>query len=103
MFAVIETGGKQYIAEPGAKLRVEKLADLEEGNTIIFDKVLLIADEKTSKVGAPYVEKAKVEATVLKQARARKIAIMRYQSKTRRRRRQGHRQPYTEIEIKSIK
>jgi len=101
MFAVIETGGKQYLVSKNQKLRVEKLAS-EEGGKIVFDKILLLADEKTIEVGKPYLSKARVEAVVVGEGRSPKIRIMRYHSKTRHRRRKGHRQPFTEIEITSI-
>ena len=100
MFAVIETGGKQYKVSEGQKLKIEKLPK-NEGEAISFDKVLLIADDAKTDIGRPYLE-AKVEAIVIRQARATKINIMRYHSKTRRRRRKGHRQHFTEVEIRSI-
>lgn len=107
MFAVIETGGKQYKVSPGKKLRVEKLfqdgkkTSLIEGQAFSFDKVLLVNDDEV-KIGHPYVEGVKVEAKVLSCGRAKKIRMMRYHSKTRLRRRKGHRQPFTEIEILKI-
>jgi large subunit ribosomal protein L21 len=101
MFAVIETGGKQYIVAKDQKLKIEKLP-VEEGKKIVFDKILLVADGDSTLVGKPYVEKAKVEGTVLKQGRARKINILRYHNKTRQRKRKGHRQPFTEVQILSI-
>lgn len=99
-FAVIETGGKQYRVSPGTKIKVEKLAP--EGEDFIFDKVLLLSDEKGVKVGRPYVEGSKVEAKIVKQARAKKKIVFRYHSKTRYRKKKGHRQPYTEVEITKI-
>ncbi|MEK7576360.1 MAG: 50S ribosomal protein L21 [Patescibacteria group bacterium] len=102
MFAVIETGGKQYIVESGAKLKIEKLP-VDEGGVVTFDKVLLIADDGKVTVGKPYIAGMTVEADVTRQGRARKIQMMRYHSKTRRRRRKGHRQPFTEVAIKTIK
>ena len=101
-FAVIKTGGKQYLVEPGKKIKVEKLP-AEEGKEISFDEVLLVAgDEGGPKIGTPLVEGAKVTAKVIRQARARKITNLRYHSKTRHRRKQGHRQHFTEVEIVSI-
>lgn len=100
MFAVIETGGKQYAVEAHKKIKIEKL-DFQEGEQVVFDKVLLIADEKTE-IGTPYVEGAKVEGVVMKQGRSKKISMMRYHSKTRHRRHKGHRQPFTEVEITNI-
>lgn len=99
-FAIIETGGKQYWVSPKDKIKVEKLA-AEAGQEITFDKVLLTRDKDT-KVGKPYVSGVKVVGKVLKQGRARKMRIFKYHSKTRYRRRLGHRQQFTEIEITSI-
>lgn len=101
MFAVIKTGGKQYIASPGEKLKIEKI-DAREGEGFVFDKVLLMADDGNVEIGTPTVSGAKVEATVLKQGRTRKIIVGHYHNKTRHRKKAGHRQPFTEIEIKRI-
>jgi large subunit ribosomal protein L21 len=98
MFAVIETGGKQYKVAPGQKLKIEKV-EAKEGDGVIFDKVLLIADGENVKIGAPYVAGAKVEAKVLKQGRRDKVIVFKYHSKTRYRKKKGHRQPFTEVEI----
>lgn len=99
-FAVIRTGGKQYLVSPGQKLKIEKL-ETPEGSTVSFDDVLLLGGEKTE-VGTPTVGNAKVEATVLKQARARKVIVFKYRHKTRYRKKKGHRQHFTEVEIKDI-
>lgn len=101
MFAVIETGGKQYRVSPGTKIKVEKLAS--EGESFVFDKVLLVSDGKEVRIGKPYLENSKVEAKILKQARAKKKIVFRYKSKTRQRTKKGHRQPFTEVEITAIK
>lgn len=101
-FAVIETGGKQYGVSAGKKLKVEKL-EAKEGDSLVFDKVLLMADGENVGVGMPYVDGAKVEAKVLKQGRADKIIVFRYHSKTRYRKKKGHRQMFTEVEITGIK
>lgn len=101
MFAIIKTGGKQYIVAPGKKVKIEKL-DVEEGGAVSFDEVLAVFDEATAEIGTPLVSGARVSGTVLKQGRAKKITNLRYHSKTRYRRKQGHRQPYTEIEITDI-
>lgn len=100
-FAIIETGGKQYLVSPKDKLKIEKLP-VEPTTDIVFDKVLLTSDDKNTKIGKPYVSGAKVTGTVLKQARNRKIRIFKYKSKTRYRRRIGHRQHFTEVEIQTI-
>lgn len=101
MFAIIETGGKQYLVSPNTKLRVEKLPT-PEGQEVVFDKVLLVADEKDIKIGKPYVNESKVTAKVLRQGRAKKIRIFKYRAKVRYRRRIGHRQEFSEVEINSI-
>ena len=101
-FAIIETGGKQYIVSPKNKIKIEKLPG-KEAEEIVFDKVLLISpDDKSAKIGKPYVDGAKVTGKILKQGRAKKIKIFKYKSKTRYRRRAGHRQDYTEVEIIKI-
>lgn len=101
MYAVIETGGKQYKVEKGDILRVEKL-DAEVGDKIVIDKVFLVANGDNLKIGAPYVEGSKVEAVVKKHDKAKKIIVYKYRAKKNYRKKQGHRQPYTEIEIESI-
>lgn len=102
MFAVIETGGKQYKISPSQKIRVEKL-DIAQGDKIIFDKVLLKADdEKEFSVGTPYLNGSSVEGKILKNARDKKKIVFRYHSKTRYRKMKTHRQPYTEVEILKI-
>jgi len=101
-FAVIETGGKQYKVTPGQKLHVETLAG-EKGDNISFDKVLLVADEEEVKVGAPYVSGARVEAKIAGSGREDKRIVFKYHSKTRYKKKKGHRQHYTELEIVSVK
>lgn len=101
MFAIIETGGKQYMVAPKSKVKIEKLGG-EAGSEVVFDKILLVADKKDAKIGKPYVKGAKVTAKVVKQGRSKKISMIRYRRKTRTRRRKGHRQPFTEVEITSI-
>ena len=101
MYAIIETGGKQIRVEEGATIFVEKLA-ANEGDAVVFDKVLLVGGEET-KVGAPYVEGAKFNAKVEKQGKGKKITIIKYKPKKgSTRRKQGHRQPYTKVVIESI-
>lgn len=101
MFAVIETGGKQYLVREKQKLRVEKL-DGEAGGKLAFDKVLLIVDDKGADIGRPYLSNAKVEGEILGEGRGKKITMMKYHSKTRYRRKKGHRQSFTEVQITSI-
>ncbi|MDO8443811.1 MAG: 50S ribosomal protein L21 [Candidatus Azambacteria bacterium] len=99
--AVIKTGGKQHLVKEGDKLKLSKIV-ANEGDNIEFDEVLLVSDKET-KIGAPLVEGAKVSAKVLKQGRTRKIIVFHYHSKTRYRKKAGHRQHFTEVEISSIK
>lgn len=102
MFAVIKTGGKQYLVEEGDTLRVEKL-EAEEGKKVSFD-VLLVgeSDGSAAKVGTPLVSGAKVSATVVQQGRAKKVEVAKFKAKTRYYKRAGHRQPFTEVTIESI-
>ena len=98
MKAIIETGGKQYSVEEGSIIYVEKL-DVEEGKKAVFDKVLM----SNGVVGNPYVEGSKVEGVVLKNGKGKKLTIFTYKpNKTSTRKKQGHRQPYTKVEIKKI-
>ncbi len=102
MFAIIVTGGKQYLVTPKSKLKIEKLP-VAEGQEVVFDKVLLVAqDDQTVKVGKPYLDSAKVTGKILKQGRGKKIRILKYKAKVRYRRRLGHRQHFTEVEIQKI-
>ena len=100
--AVIRTGGKQYIVEVGTKLKIEKL-EKEEGQEIVFSDVLLVANGDNVDIGNPLVAGAEVKARVLKQGKADKVIVFKYKPKKRYRRKIGHRQPFTEIEILSIK
>jgi len=101
-FAIIETGGKQYKVSPGQKIKIEKIEG-DKGAVLNFDKVLLIADDKDIKIGSPYVDDAKVEAKILKQGREKKKIVFKYHSKNRYRKKKGHRQPFTEVQITDIK
>ena len=100
MFAVIETGGKQYKVEQNDVLFIEKL-DAEDGATVEFDVVAVSTDDGI-KAGAPYVDGAKVTAEVLKSGKGKKIYVDTYKPKKGEKRRVGHRQPYTKVEIKAI-
>lgn len=99
--AIIKTGGKQYLVREGDRLKIEKI-DAPEGGEVKFDKVLLVADKNVN-LGAPLIEDAEVKAKVLKQGRSKKIIIFHYHSKTRYKKKAGHRQHYTEVKIESIK
>ena len=97
MFAIIETGGKQYRVQENDFVFVEKL-DANEGDTVVFDKVLMV----NGNVGSPYVEGAKVQANVIKQGRAKKVIVYKYKAKKNYHKKQGHRQPYTKVQITTI-
>lgn len=102
MYAVIETGGKQYRVSEGDVVRVEKLK-VSEGDDISLDKVLLIKkDDESVTVGTPVVEGASVQAKVLSQGKAPKIIVYKYKAKKNERKKRGHRQPYTELQINKI-
>ena len=98
--AVIKTGGKQYLVKEGDKLKLAKII-ANEGDSIEFDEVLLMAGEET-KIGVPLIEGAKVSARILKQGRSKKIIVFHYHSKTRYKKKAGHRQHFTEVEISKI-
>lgn len=98
MKVVIETGGKQYYVEEGTELYVEKL-DAEVGSKVEFDKVLMV----DGAFGNPYLSNAKVTGEVVKHGKDKKIVVFKYVPKNKYRKKQGHRQPYTKVVIKSIK
>lgn len=101
MYALIETGGKQYRVEKDSVLYIEKL-DVNEGETVTFDKVLLVSDDNNVKVGAPFVADAKVTGKVVKQGRSKKITVFKYKPKKNYKKKQGHRQPFTRVVIEAI-
>lgn len=101
MFAVIRTGGKQYRVSPGQRLKIEKL-DATEGAVVHFGEVLLVVDGERTEIGTPLVNAAAVNAKVLAQGRDKKKIVFKYHAKSRYRKKRGHRQPYTEVEIQKI-
>lgn len=101
MYAVVQTGGKQYRVSEGMTIKVEKLIG-EEGSNIELDKVLMIADGDDVKVGAPYVEGGSVAATIKSHGRAKKVHIIKFRRRKHHMKRQGHRQHYTELEVTGI-
>ena len=101
MYAVIKTGGKQYRVQQGDVIYVEKL-DCQAGETVTFDEVLLVSNEAGTTVGAPLVRGAKVEGKVLSQVKSAKVVVYKYKAKKNERKKQGHRQPYTKVEIAAI-
>lgn len=101
MYAIIETGGKQYKVQEGTELFIEKL-NAAEGDTVSFDKVLLVAKDGGVVVGSPVVAGATVTGKVQKHGKAKKIIVYKYKAKKNYRRKQGHRQPYTKVVIEKI-
>ena len=97
--AVILTGGKQYLVSEGDVLKVEKLSNLNEGDEVSFEKVLFHSDGEKSQIGRPYIEGLKIKATLLKNARNKKITVIHYKAKVRHRKKYGHRQPYSQVKI----
>ena len=102
MYAIIESCGKQYKVTEGDVVFFEKL-DAEEGKKVTFDKVILVSNEGKVEVGTPYVKGVKVEGKVVSHGKAKKILVYKMKPKKNYRRMQGHRQPYTKVEITSIK
>lgn len=102
MIAVIATGGKQYLVKQGDRIKIEKIKGIK-GEAVVFDKVLLVADEDGSKVevGAPHL-KTTVTGEILEQGRAEKISVVHYKAKVRYKKRVGHRQPFTAVKITKI-
>lgn len=101
MYAVIQTGGKQYRVEEGATLKIEKL-ELGTGDSVEFDKVLMVQSGDAVKVGQPYVEGGKVTATVLSQGRHKKVKIIKFRRRKHHVKQMGHRQYFTEVQITGI-
>ena len=101
MYAVIETGGKQYRVQNGDQICVEKL-NVEDGATVVFDKVLICGEGADIKVGTPYLEGITVEGEAVESGKGKKVVIFKYKAKKDYRKKQGHRQPYTLVEITAI-
>ncbi|MGL5206795.1 MAG: 50S ribosomal protein L21 [Acidaminococcaceae bacterium] len=101
MYAIIQTGGKQYRVSEGDVLSIEKLT-VAEGEEVVFDQVLTVVSDGDVKIGKPVVEGAKVTAKVVEHGKGEKILVFKYKAKSNYRKRQGHRQPYTKVEISKI-
>ena len=101
MYAVIQTGGKQYRAAPGMELKVEKLLG-QVGDAVTFDKVLMTSDGETLEVGKPYLEKITVSGKIMRQDKNRKIVVFKFKRRKGYRKKRGHRQAYTCVRIDSI-
>ncbi len=100
MYAVIETGGKQYRVQNGDVIVIEKL-NVEAGKKVTFDKVLMLGDGKDLKIGKPYLDET-VEGKVIENGKGKKVVIFKYKAKKDYRKKQGHRQPYTKVEITAV-
>jgi len=101
VYAVIKTGGKQYRVQQGDVIFVEKI-DAQADEAVTFEEVLLVGDGDAAKIGTPVVAGAKVEGKVLGQVKDKKIVVYKYKAKKNERKKQGHRQPYTKVEITAI-
>ena len=103
-FAVIQTGGKQYNVSVGDVVRIEKLSDSQkEGDSVTFDKVLLVDNGKDTTIGTPFIPHASVTGTIKKIGRATKVTVIRYRQKSRYFKKNGHRQPFVEVTIDALK
>ncbi len=102
MYAIIKTGGKQYKVSEGDQVYIEKL-DKEEGKTVNFDKILAFSDGEKLKTGTPFLKDVKVSGKVIKNGKAKKIIVFKFKAKKGYKRKQGHRQPYTCVEITNVK
>lgn len=101
MYAVLETGGKQYRVQVGDEITVEKLG-IEADQEVVFDKVLVVGEGSDIKIGSPYVEGASVKGTVVENGKGEKIIVFKYKPKKDYRKKRGHRQPYTTVKIEAI-
>lgn len=101
MYAIIQTGGKQYKVSEGSVLKVEKL-NAQPGDRLILDQVLMLSDENGVKVGNPLVSEAKVTVTVLEQGKDKKVVVYKYKKRKNYRKKQGHRQPHTKLKVEKI-
>lgn len=103
-FAIIQTGGKQYLVSEGDTLKIEKLAgEHKVGDTVSFEDVLLVDNGSDTTIGAPFIKGAKVSGEIKKIARAKKVTVIKYKAKSNYFKKRGHRQPFFEIKISSIK
>jgi large subunit ribosomal protein L21 len=101
IYAIVATGGKQHKVSPGQVIDVEQIPG-DEGTNVELDNVLLVADGDSFTIGQPAIEGAKIKATIVSQAKQRKVIIFKYKNKIRYRRKKGHRQPYTRLAIDQI-
>ena len=103
-FAIIETGGKQYMVAEGDTVKIEKLSDVQKvGDSVVFEKVLLVDNGSDTSIGDPYIKGASVSAAVTKIARRKKVVVIKYKAKSNYFKKRGHKQPYVEVKISAIK
>ena len=103
-FAIIETGGKQYMVSEGDTVKIEKISgDFKAGDTVSFDKVLVVDNGSDTTIGAPYIKGASVSAEIKKIAKAKKVVVIKYKAKSNYFKKRGHRQPYFEVKITGLK
>jgi large subunit ribosomal protein L21 len=103
-FAIIETGGKQYMVSQGDTLKIEKIkGDFKAGDKVSFDRVLMVDNGSDTTIGEPYIKGAKVEAEVVSIGRAKKVVVIKYKAKSNYFKKRGHRQPYFQVKITSLK
>lgn len=102
-FAIIETGGKQYKVSEGDVVKIEKITGKTKGDKVVFDKILLVDNGSDTTIGTPYIDGAKVEATLEEEGRDAKVTVIKYKQKSRYFKKNGHRQPYVKVRIDSIK
>ncbi len=102
-FAIIETGGKQYMVSEGDTVKIEKISgDFKAGDTVTFDKVLMVDNGADTTIGEPYIKGAAVSAEIQKVARAKKVTVIKYKAKSNYFKKRGHRQPYFEVKITKL-
>ena len=100
--AIIKTGGKQYLVEPGSEIKIEKIKDKKQGDEVIFNEVLLVQKQRKLEIGTPFIKKAKVTGKIIEEGKGKKITILKYKPKTRYKVKKGHRQPYIKVKIDKI-
>ena len=102
MYAIIKTGGKQYRVEESGEIQIEKLPDMDVGDSVTFDRVLMVSDQEGLDVGRPYLENAQVEGNIVESDKQDKITVYKYKKRKGYRKKKGHRQPYMKVRIESI-
>ncbi len=102
MYAIIQTGGKQYLVEEGARVEVEKIPGKEEGDQVVLDEVLFLRNDGDTMIGRPYLEDASVSGEVVEKGKQEKVVVYKYKKRKGYRKKKGHRQPYMEIKVNSI-